>query len=76
MSETIMASMSIMASMMEKLSTKMDLNNQELRGSVRELFTAEAALQRAAINEQFQAQENRVTMLVWRLSISVMFALY
>ena len=29
-----------MVSMMEKLTNKMDLNNEELRGSVRNLFTA------------------------------------
>ena len=64
MSETELERLSVnMASMMQKLADKMDLNNQELRGSVKELFTAEAAVQRAAISEQFQAQESRVTNL-------------
>ena len=64
MSETeIERLMASMVSMMEKLADKMDLNNQELRGAVKELFTAEAAVQRAAISEQFQAQESRVTSL-------------
>ena len=52
-----------MINMMEKLTTKMDLNNEELRVSVRSLFTAEAEVQRAAITEQFRVQGDRVTSL-------------
>ena len=52
-----------MINMIEKLSAKMDLNNEELRGSVRSMFTAEATVQRAAITEQFQVQADRVTKL-------------
>ena len=52
-----------MVSMMEKLTTKMDVNNEELRVSVRNLFTAEAEVQRAAITEQFRVQADRVTNL-------------
>ena len=63
-----------MVSMMENLTTQMAQNNlvqdqksnnfhDELKVSVRSLFTAEAEVQRAAITEQFRVQADRVTSL-------------
>ena len=48
-----------MLGMMEKLSAKMDLSNEEIRRSMRSMFTAEATVQRAEIT----AQADRVTKL-------------
>ena len=59
-----------MITMMQKLADKMEASDQraarvaeELQVSMRSLFTAEAAIQRAAITDQFQAQGDRVTNL-------------
>ena len=45
--------------LIDKLSTKIDTTNEEMKGSMRNMFTTEATVQRAAITEQ----ANRVTNL-------------